>query len=409
MGTAPHLFILLFVLGLIVVPALVIATKPTKLGLDLKGGVQLVYQGQPTGQVKEVGGEDIEGRSRSSASGSTSSGSPSPKSPVSAPNEISVGLPDVTNAQRATEKVGTTAQLYFYDWEPNLIGREKAIGSHPGQRTAESGDRRSRKKNGRKPGGATQRAPKPAADLRRRLPLRLPGGELASEQEPVDRLHQLLGRRSRATTCSEGAPHKLMAGPEITKEDLFISPTGKSCPKKGRAQGAGGDDRRLRIAHRRNGKRRRDRQARLVRAQGQPGALGQGHHQPEAEKAPNATSRTSPSTSPKAARSVPGRDPEDRPARPGARDRPGRPGEEADRLSGHFAVVLDNKSRRGRSSTSPKTRTGSTAAPGRRSPAASQIARGAGPGDLPADRRPADQPEADQPDPGLGDARHARR
>ena len=57
---ARNLFVLLFVLALIVVSALVIANKPTKLGLDLKGGVELVYQGTPTGQVKEVSGEDIE-------------------------------------------------------------------------------------------------------------------------------------------------------------------------------------------------------------------------------------------------------------------------------------------------------------------------------------------------------------
>ena len=46
--------------------------------------------------------------------------------------EISVSLPDVTNAQRAIDQVGTTAQLYFFDWEPNLIGPEKAIGGNPG-------------------------------------------------------------------------------------------------------------------------------------------------------------------------------------------------------------------------------------------------------------------------------------
>ena len=47
-------------LGLVVVSALVIVSKPTKLGLDLKGGVELIYEGQPTGQAKEVSGEDIE-------------------------------------------------------------------------------------------------------------------------------------------------------------------------------------------------------------------------------------------------------------------------------------------------------------------------------------------------------------
>jgi SecD/SecF fusion protein len=55
-----NLFVLLFVLALIVVSALVVSSKPTKLGLDLKGGVELIYQGTPTGKVTEVSGEDIE-------------------------------------------------------------------------------------------------------------------------------------------------------------------------------------------------------------------------------------------------------------------------------------------------------------------------------------------------------------
>jgi SecD/SecF fusion protein len=61
MGTRRrYLFVLLFVLGLVAVSALVIINKSTKLGLDLKGGIELVYQGQPTGQVSEVSGDDIE-------------------------------------------------------------------------------------------------------------------------------------------------------------------------------------------------------------------------------------------------------------------------------------------------------------------------------------------------------------
>ena len=38
-------------------------------------------------------------------------------------DQISVGLPDVQNAERAIQQVGTTAQLQFYDWEPNVLGR----------------------------------------------------------------------------------------------------------------------------------------------------------------------------------------------------------------------------------------------------------------------------------------------
>src|SRR5262249_11427898 len=36
-------------------------------------------------------------------------------------DEIQVGLPDVSNASHAEQQVGKTAQLYFYDWEPNVI------------------------------------------------------------------------------------------------------------------------------------------------------------------------------------------------------------------------------------------------------------------------------------------------
>jgi len=61
MGTRRrHLFVLLFVVGLVAVSALVIAGKATKLGLDLQGGLELVYEGQPTGTGTEVSGEDIQ-------------------------------------------------------------------------------------------------------------------------------------------------------------------------------------------------------------------------------------------------------------------------------------------------------------------------------------------------------------
>src|SRR3954451_19334844 len=48
------LLILLLVFGLVAASAVIIATKKTKLGLDLQGGVQLVYEGQPTPQQPTV-------------------------------------------------------------------------------------------------------------------------------------------------------------------------------------------------------------------------------------------------------------------------------------------------------------------------------------------------------------------
>src|SRR5258708_35101190 len=50
-----NLFVLLLVAGLLVASLAVIATKPTRLGLDLKGGVSLIYQAKPTKQSKVTG------------------------------------------------------------------------------------------------------------------------------------------------------------------------------------------------------------------------------------------------------------------------------------------------------------------------------------------------------------------
>ena len=47
-----HLLVLLIVLGLLAGSAAVLFTHSTKLGLDLQGGVRLVYQGKPTKQTK---------------------------------------------------------------------------------------------------------------------------------------------------------------------------------------------------------------------------------------------------------------------------------------------------------------------------------------------------------------------
>ena len=44
------LFVLLIVVALIGASIVVVLTKPTKLGLDLQGGVQLVYEAEPTAQ-----------------------------------------------------------------------------------------------------------------------------------------------------------------------------------------------------------------------------------------------------------------------------------------------------------------------------------------------------------------------
>jgi SecD/SecF fusion protein len=113
--------ILLIVLGLVAASVAVIATKKTRLGLDLKGGVELVYQGKPTAQSK-VDTESLNRAIDIMRKRVDQLGVSSPEIQRSGENEIVVSLPEVTNPHRAEAEVGRTAQLQFYDWEPNVIG-----------------------------------------------------------------------------------------------------------------------------------------------------------------------------------------------------------------------------------------------------------------------------------------------
>ena len=118
------LFVLLLVLGLIAASLAVLNQRDTKLGLDLQGGVQLVYEAEPTAQQPTVTPEALQRaldimRERVDALGVSE-----PEFLQSGRNQIDVSLPGVKNAQRAADQVGTTAQMYFYDWEPNILDQD---------------------------------------------------------------------------------------------------------------------------------------------------------------------------------------------------------------------------------------------------------------------------------------------
>ena len=110
------------VLLLLAAAGFVIATKSTRLGLDLKGGTELVYQGQPTPQVPKVTPQALDDALETIRKRTDALGVSEPEIQRSGPDQISIGLPDVQNAQRAIDQVGSTAQLQFYDWEPNVLG-----------------------------------------------------------------------------------------------------------------------------------------------------------------------------------------------------------------------------------------------------------------------------------------------
>ncbi len=121
-------FVLLIVLGLLIGSLIVIAgipgavkSKKTVLGLDLKGGVELVYQGLPSAQTKTVTQDALQRAVDIMRNRVDQLGVAEPEIQTSGGNQITVGLPNVSDTGRAEAEVGTTAQLSFYDWEASVL------------------------------------------------------------------------------------------------------------------------------------------------------------------------------------------------------------------------------------------------------------------------------------------------
>ena len=116
-----NLIILTLVLALLAGSIYVITDKKTVLGLDLQGGTELVYQARPTLQVPNVNPEDVDRAIEIIRERVDSLGVSEPEIARVGEDQIYVALPNVSSAQRATEQIGTTAKLYLYDFEPNVI------------------------------------------------------------------------------------------------------------------------------------------------------------------------------------------------------------------------------------------------------------------------------------------------
>src|SRR3954466_3980300 len=119
--------IILAIVAAILVAALAVIipgsplSKPTRQGLDLKGGVSLVYEAQPT-KFSKVTSDSIQRTMDIMRERIDNLGVAEPEIQRSGENQIDVSLPDVKNADQAQQQVGTTAQRAFYDWEKSVIG-----------------------------------------------------------------------------------------------------------------------------------------------------------------------------------------------------------------------------------------------------------------------------------------------
>jgi len=118
-----NLFILLVVVGLIIASVGVVTARETRLGLDLQGGVQLVYEGRPTAQ-QPVTQEALQRAVDIMRERVDAFGVAEPEILRAGERQIEVNLPGVENADRAARQVGTTAQLFFYDWETNVLDED---------------------------------------------------------------------------------------------------------------------------------------------------------------------------------------------------------------------------------------------------------------------------------------------
>jgi SecD/SecF fusion protein len=230
MGTRrKHLFVLLFVFGLIAVSALVIVSKPTQLGLDLKGGVQLVLQASPTPQQPTIDNGSMSRAIDIIRSGCDQLGVSEIEVAQVGTDQIQVGIPGATSVGKATECATKPARLYFYDWEPNLIGREAAIGGHPGSEPPK-GPLEEAGKEWSKAGRNESNSQNQQLIIAGAYPTEYAATKLASEQKPKPDCEKC----SRPTTYylfEKDSPHKLIDGPEYAKDDLYIDPNGKKRPR----------------------------------------------------------------------------------------------------------------------------------------------------------------------------------
>jgi SecD/SecF fusion protein len=227
-------FILVLVVGLILASLVVIAgipgaTKPekTRLGLDLQGGVQLIYQGQPTAQTPKVTQDALTRAVDIMRQRVDQLGVAEPEIQTTGGGQISVGLPNVQNTARAEKLVGTTARLAFYDWEANaLTPNGKTVASQlqvqdPNATTISQGSAAVQPGN---PGAgsmslydavklASKQTPEPAPDNARNTPLYFLFGSPGSAACAA-------AAKAQGTTLTPGA-RCLLSGPDDTQQDLL--------------------------------------------------------------------------------------------------------------------------------------------------------------------------------------------
>lgn len=181
----------LIVLGLVgLLLAASIATiliKPSRLGLDLAGGIELTYKASPTNADRKPTDREVQNAIKVINERVNSLGVTEAEVQATGSELITVSLPDVDDPEAAKALVGSTAQMYFYKWEENVVGK-------PGQSKATNNEKSSNNLGFTKQYDAVK---------------------LASDQKPGK------SGRDKYYLFSTEKGNKLIAGPELSKEDLL--------------------------------------------------------------------------------------------------------------------------------------------------------------------------------------------
>ncbi|HVH01279.1 MAG TPA: protein translocase subunit SecD [Miltoncostaeaceae bacterium] len=115
------MLLLAIVVGLVAASAIAIAVRPTVLGLDLQGGVEVVLQGKPTEQAqvtKQAIDRSVEIiRDRVDAFGVAE-----PEIQTQGNDQIVVSLPGANNPDKVVRDLINPAQLVFIPFEKNVVG-----------------------------------------------------------------------------------------------------------------------------------------------------------------------------------------------------------------------------------------------------------------------------------------------
>lgn len=100
-----------------------IVMKPTRLGLDLAGGIELTYKAVPTDAERKPTDRELQNAIKVINERVNSLGVTEAEVQALGNELITVGLPDVDDPEEAKSLVGSTAKMLFYKWEENVVGQ----------------------------------------------------------------------------------------------------------------------------------------------------------------------------------------------------------------------------------------------------------------------------------------------